>query len=295
MTAVAAHGVNTWELARAAAERVEAEQLRCCVRRRVDVTGLAKELDILVRTRADLGPRARWQRYQVACDDRVPRLWDPATIAVDVIDVRAGLRESARRFAIAHEIGHVLLHRAPPNVELADHAHERIANAFAAELLIPRAFREEIAEDFRGAAHPTELLRLSDSLGISPRTILRFARAHNWMQGLDRLWLDVRSLLNHHTQRDRRPRIFDTVLDRERWFLPRNRSVAGVVGSDEWLDATGRRISSTEAHIDIAERCDSGRVRFIRRRIPAHLAAVRLRRATSGEGMEILASADLSA
>lgn len=293
MTTAAEQPVRVWSLAREAVARVEAEQERHCIRRRVDVASLAKELAIRVQTKADLVPRARWRRYRLADRSAALRLWDPDAMLIDVIDVRADLRESARRFALAHEIGHVVLHRGPNQVELSPAEHERFANAFATELLIPRAFRAEIASDFRRSAHPTELLRLTDALGVSPRTMLRFARAHNWLEGLDHLWLDVRSLPNHYTKRDRRPRIFDAILDRDRWFVPRNRSVAGVLGSDDWLDATGRGVTATAARMDIAERNHGGRVRFVRRSIPADVAAVRLRRATSGIGMEILASVSL--
>jgi hypothetical protein len=55
--------------------------------------------------------------------------------------------ENRRRFTVAHEIGHVMLHGAPNNLAVSARggggrfkAREREADGFAAELLIPRAF-----------------------------------------------------------------------------------------------------------------------------------------------------------
>ena len=81
------------------------------------------------------------------CDGRMVRLDDQALITVrDSIT-----RQGQRRFVIAHELGHVLLH---PNVRQMDEvdrgqarnfdyyqaAEELEANYFAAELLMPRRF-----------------------------------------------------------------------------------------------------------------------------------------------------------
>jgi hypothetical protein len=292
--------VDEWDVesvqehARSATRAVEEALPDRCRQRRVDVVGLAHDLEIVVRSREVLSARAQWYRLRTA-EPEVPTLWDEPPREIDVIEVRCDLRDSTRRFAIAHEIAHVILHRRAGKqahrVSLA--WEERFANAFAAELLIPRSHRAEIVAEFRSAEEPLALLRLADSLGVSPRTLLRFAATDGWLVGIDRVWLDVRSLLNRHTKRDKRLRVFDAVLDRQKWFIPRNRSVAGVLGSDDWLVSAGRRTRRTEARVDISRRAQNPPHRFVHCSVPARLVGLRLGRPSIANGMEFLACAEL--
>ena len=283
------------EGAASAARGVEEASPMLCRRWRVDVTRLASDLDIVIRSRDDLRARARWHRV-TGRPSVEPRLWgDEEATYVDIIEVQSSLPEATRRFAIAHEIGHVVLYRrlgARAN-ELPTTQQERFANSFAAELLVPRAHRTQIMEDFRAAADPVALLRIASSLAVSPRTLLRFAATHDWLRALDRVWLDVRSLPNRHTNRDQRLRVFDAVLDRERWFVPGNRSVAGILGSDEWLAHAGGRTRRFQAHMDISRRTTEPPSRFVHHSVPVQLSALRLRQTSASHGMQFLACADL--
>jgi hypothetical protein len=257
------------------------------------VSQLARELGIAVRTQHGLDAPARWHNVRPV-PSATPRLWNDGPSTLDVIYVRAGLRDSARRFAIAHEIGHVVLHRRTGgrSTRLGVAFQERFANTFAAELLVPRTLRAEIREQFRSADEPALLLRVADRLGVSPRTLLRRAHLDEWLTDLDRAWLDIRVRPNFYTGRDRRARVFDAVLDRHRWFLPRNRSVAGLLGSDDWLSAGGRRLTMA-GHIDISRWVDSDPPRSVHDDVPARVNALRLRRPASSPAMEILACLEM--
>ncbi|HEX8085644.1 MAG TPA: ImmA/IrrE family metallo-endopeptidase [Solirubrobacteraceae bacterium] len=284
-----------WDLARRAARDVAREVPEACRTRRVQVGAVARALEVKVHTRDDLpAQRARWYRHRLREPGAALQLWDDSP-AVDVVEVRSDLRTSARRFAVAHELGHVVLHRRFDSAErqLEQEDQERFASAFAAELLIPFAFRHEIRDQFRAAADPVALLRLSDELGVSPQTVLRFAGRENWLGGLDRVWLDVRCRPNRYTQRNKRLRVFDAVLDKARWFLPRNRSVAGVMGSDEPLLDLYSGLKEADIRLDISRRSTEPPVRFVRESVRARLATVRLSRGEGGSGMELLAAVHL--
>ena len=81
-----------------------------------------------------------------------------------IVGVNAGHHENRQRFTIAHEIGHFLLHntshevhvdkrfvlhRRDQNSSQGTDPHEREANFFAAELLMPESMvRADLAKDF---------------------------------------------------------------------------------------------------------------------------------------------------
>lgn len=65
------------------------------------------------------------------------------------------------RFSVAHELGHLLLH---PDPAPGNSRHEREANAFAAEFLIPTA---EIRDRLPAPADITALKDLADTYGVS--------------------------------------------------------------------------------------------------------------------------------
>ena len=271
--------------------RLERDAPELCRRRRVAIVRIAERLEIAVHTQADLDAPARWHQVR-QMSSRAPRLWEERSTVADIVYVRAGLRDSARRFAIAHEIGHVLLHRRSRGRAISVAHQERFANTFAAELLIPRVRRAEVRELFRAANDPALLLSISDALGVSPRTLLRRAHVDDWLEGLDRIWLDIRVRPNHYTGRDRRARVFDAVLDRRNWFLPRNRSITGLLGRDDWLATTGRRMAMS-GHIDISRWVHEDLPRSVHDDVPANVTALRLRRPASSPAMEVLACVEL--
>lgn len=283
--------------ARKVAVELEHEHPEHCACWRVQVGALAESLGVVVRTNNAMRSRAHWQRRRVDPAGQDPTLWAKESRHVDEIDVRGDLRESTRRFALAHEIGHVVMYRRMGTIahRLSGERHERFANAFAAELLLSRSHREELTERFRQAADPVALLRLADSVGVSPQTLLRFARRENWLSGLDKGWVDIRVLANRHTGRDTRPRIYDAVFDRERWFLPANRSVTGAFGSDEWLIAADVEVARREGILMLSSRREHALPRFVRALVQVRVAVVRMYRTRGPHGMQFLAHVGLLA
>ena len=82
-----------------------------------------------------------------------------------------GVTEGRKRFTIAHEFGHYLIHRTSEHAEI-----ERQANQFAATLLMPLdQFRQAI--DACRQPDWTELASLSDRYGVS-----LLACCHRWME-----------------------------------------------------------------------------------------------------------------
>lgn len=277
-----------------AAVQLQKEAPDHCQRRRVAVSRLATELGIEVHTRHGLDVPARWHRSRTQ-PLIAPQLWDERPASRDIIYVRPGLRDSARRFAIAHEIGHVVLNRTLGGcgTDLPIPDQEHFANIFAAELLLPMDSLDEIRDQFRQSSDPAALLRVADSLGVSPQVLLRRAHTDNWLSGLSRIWVDIRSVPNRHTGRDRRPRIYKVVVDRASWFLPCNRSVTGAFGGDEWLSRAGRSLRTTGS-LQISQRATSDGPRFHRSTVQVEVEALRLRRPGLTPGMEVLAHVDLA-
>jgi hypothetical protein len=266
-----------------------------CERWRVEVSGLAEDLGVKIDTRRGMTGRARWQRVRRVDPLREASLWSEGPREIDVIQLRPELRESTRRFALAHELGHVIMHRRHRRLAslLSPSEHEQFANAFANELLLPRSHRAELIKRFCGVTEPVEMLRLSDSLGVSPQTLLRSARRENWLEGLDHGWIDIRVLPNRHTGKDRRPRVYYSTFDRSRWFLPSNRSVAGAFGGDEWLVSAELEVAHAERTLRISSCREHVVPRFVQTLLRTHLAALRLYRTRAPYGMEFLARARL--
>jgi len=89
-----------------------------------------------------------------------------------VLGVNSAHGQTRQRFTIAHEIGHLVLHEGKPvfvdsfggRINLRDgtsDSQEVEANAFAAELLMPKAFVQEAVNDViirGGGASPSQLV-----------------------------------------------------------------------------------------------------------------------------------------
>lgn len=279
-------------LARSAARRIVAHS-PTYGGAKVEVDRLACELGVEVTAQERLYSPARWHQSVHRPEEGALRLWDPPESTIDRVEVRAGLRDATRRFALAHELGHVVLHREHTALarSFGEHDAEHFANAFAAELLVPPPLRCKLRSRFRSATDPVELLRLGDFAGVPPRTLLRFARSEQWLRGTDVVWLDVRRLLNRFTGRDRCLRIYDAVFDRSSWFLPTNRSIAGVFGSDRRLSELRSGVIEMEARIELNRRSNGPGPRFRRTSHIVLLKALRLHRARDGHGLEIVALA----
>jgi len=132
----------------------------------VDVAELAGSLCRLrVRRAADLCAIAGVEPGAHLSGVLLPATWE--------IWVRRDESETRRRFTIAHEIGHHLLHSdgatvlcRPVDVDQADEAaraKERQANRFAAELLMPEPLVRERAEH-----DGPDTAALADAFDVSP-------------------------------------------------------------------------------------------------------------------------------
>lgn len=97
-----------------------------------------------------------------------------------VIVVKKSRSEAQQTFTLMHELGHLILHRASSIDDDADmHSHvghERDANAFAGQLLVPDAWLAQIRDDERPAAvelFDTWLAPYRQRWGVSGEVILR--------------------------------------------------------------------------------------------------------------------------
>lgn len=97
-----------------------------------------------------------------------------------VIVVKKSRAEAQQTFTLMHELGHLILHRASSIDDDADmHSrvgHEREANAFAGQLLVPDAFLAQIRDGEQPAAvehFDTWLAQYRQRWGVSGEVILR--------------------------------------------------------------------------------------------------------------------------
>jgi hypothetical protein len=268
--------------ARNAAREVAA---RCPRRigRRVDLRGLAADLniDVLDREMPDAG------RWSGPAPPSQTQLFGEE--AREAIYLRKEVEGDRRRFAFAHELGHAILNRSRgAGAAAAVRYQEDYAQAFASELLMA-GVGEGVKAEFRAATLPTQALALAGSIGAPMRVVMRRARREKWLKETGLIWLDILTRPNEHTGFDRRPRVDQVVLDSSRWFLPKNRSVRGVLGDDQWL-VSGFMQSSCRGQIAIS-RLDGEPPRFSSTSVSVEVDAIRLRPPGVGVGMEILAIA----
>ena len=104
----------------------------------------------------------------------------------NIIGLNSSHAPTRQRFTLAHELGHILLHKNEAGgLHVDEHdirfrfrdqrsaagsdSHEREANAFAAELLMPKAFlqREEILQDGLSISSETAVRTLAKQYGVS--------------------------------------------------------------------------------------------------------------------------------
>ncbi len=97
-----------------------------------------------------------------------------------VIVVRKMRTEARQTFTLAHELGHLLLHRASAIDDASDllsqHGIEHEANAFAGHFLVPHEFLQQILDDARpdsAASFDAWLQPQCQAWGISAEVILR--------------------------------------------------------------------------------------------------------------------------
>jgi hypothetical protein len=213
-----------------------------CRARQPDIAALIAALGIQVEIQADLKDRARWVRFEPTGGAAQP-LWtsadDPdAWEDLGKILLRPDASAVARRFLLAHELGHAMMFRdcrsATWSTEI--NVREIYANEFAREVLIPPDIRPRLRADFRSFTEPQEVIDLARYMGVPIGQLLAFAAYHppGWLGGSDQIWIDVRHMRNTATKRMPRLRVNASWLDVRRWFIPRNRSVENVVVGVSW-------------------------------------------------------------
>jgi hypothetical protein len=95
------------------------------------------------------------------------------TMSSDCVAVSTRLSEAERRYALAHELAHVLARRAPGQRDVGGWREERFADTFARELLMPKADVRQAA----GADGRVPSAVLADRYGVDEGTVLLQAAA----------------------------------------------------------------------------------------------------------------------
>ncbi len=263
---------------------------------RVPVKTIAKRLGVEVQEDAELPVRARWQVRGLGDRPDQATLWPGGERReVHRIYLHPGQSESSQRFAIAHELGHVVLHQRYPDLrkQIPDAEQERFANSFARELLVPASNRAQISAHFERADSPVTLLELADRLGVSVVTLLIVASEQDWFADLDRIWLDFRYGRNTRTGRDPRLRLRRAYLDGGRFYIPENRTEEGLFGEGGWLAGLGSGESRRAARLSLSRLCMGSSRRYNPQVVAAELRGVRLFASRWEEGDRILVGAFL--
>ncbi len=251
----------------------------------VSVVDLAHALGVKVEKRLELRQRARLEILPEG-------LAESPTIAV-----QAGLDHNVSRFAVAHEIGHVvLLNKYPAAREWATERREEFANIFAIEVLASPEIRREMASTFRNLSEPAGLLRLAARMGFSIHGLLSLAtRDRSWISALNKIWLRVKYVENNYTHRDPKLRIVTAHYDCDRYFVACNQSLARFAGDDSWLASLPPgSVARHDTKIAVALRRPAPALpKFLSRRLPATLSALRLRPGNQDSAAYLIILADL--
>jgi Zn-dependent peptidase ImmA (M78 family) len=193
----------------------------------VSARDVAKALGLRIMKRPTLRQRAQ---LEVPFD---------RSLAATIV-VRDDVPVHELRFVVAHEIGHAVLLQARPNAaeEWAVWRREQFANVFATEILTPPMVRLKYTELFRALPSAIDLVHMASHLGLSPHAFLTVAsKERAWLEGLEKIWLRVKYSINTVTRREPRFRVASAHYDREKFFVPINRSIRTFAGDDQWLTA----------------------------------------------------------
>lgn len=242
-----------------AAALVQRSYPSCFETPRTDVVELAKLMGLSLANDPGLLGRAyvehepRGPRPQA-----LPGIWGPTVREMGDISLKPGMNEMTKRFAIAHEIGHVELEGYPEIArDLEPRDKERFANVFAAEILISLDHRLDTRRRFTEATTVEDLMELAGRLGVSPWTLLIFADEHGWFDGSDVVWLEVRLTADPDTNQDTRLRVYRRFLDQARYRLQEGATVADVFGDDSWLvEEAAAATSRNDLELSLGERPD---------------------------------------
>lgn len=201
---------------------------------RVPISDVAAALGAKVEERANLRQRAQLEIISNGIDAR------------HLIVVRSGLDPNVRRFALAHEIGHIILSKKRREFggNWDSQKEERFANSFASELLLSSAGRARVEAEFPSLSDPHELLRLASIIGFSLHSLLNIATEKRLLKNSRSVWLRVKYVENSVTHTEPKLRIVSAHYDRDSFFIPANQSLARFSGSDAWLSSIPIAVAS---------------------------------------------------
>jgi hypothetical protein len=284
-------GSQARALGRAAARRMARSRPERFRPEGVDLSALARDLRVEIEKGSDAGAKASWRLR--SGPEREPQLWEPPDDIVRLPDRQK--RRTTSRFFLAHELGHVMFRREVQNPEAWEIADEEsYATAFASELLLGGVAGQSTKRGLREAADPASFLNLTNRIGVPPVVLLKRAVDEKWQVGPNVIWFDIRTVVNQITKRDRQLRVYRHLRDRSSWYMPRNRSVRGLFGSDEWLHS-GMKKTAFTGTIDLSRPVGQP-TRLVHEAVPVEVQAIRLRPAAAsgpGIGLEVLARAAL--
>lgn len=252
----------------------------------VPITHVASAMGVRIEKRTQLRQRAQLEVFGTDIS------------GTNTIVLKPDLNPSVSRFAVAHEIGHViLLSKHPTEARQWDTAtREEFANAFATELLAPSNLREQLKPAFREVNDPLALVRLASRVGLSPHALLSIAnKESSWLQGLNRIWLRVKHSNNAVTRAEPKLRIVSATFDRSHFYVPTNQSLARFAGDDQWLASLpyGTTVRHSSKITLSTKRQPGVTPKFQLQEMLATLSAVRLRPSATETGAYFIILAEL--
>ncbi len=186
-----------------------------------------------------------------------------------------------RRIAMAHEIGHFAFERLESRPKWEPKAIEHFADIFAEEILVPATYASCSIRKYLQQADPTELIRASRRIyGVSVFMLLNVVkRRPAIMEQCNSVWLLARYQANRVTGLDPRLRIIQAVFDRNRVYVPTNKSVAALLGDLSWLASCsfGRTVMREGASIEVWAKTGHEKPKYKQVRVSATLRVTKLR------------------
>jgi hypothetical protein len=152
--------------------------------------------------------------------------------------VRDGLSEVNRRFVILHEVGHAVLLRDYPDLadQMSKAQHEEFAFHFAASLFLTETELNEVLTHFCKLDSPLLVLEKAKASGFPLAVFLQIPRLRpGCLENSNNVWLRCKYAVNKFTGADAKLRIISAQYDWDRWYLPSNKGLEGVLEDTTWL------------------------------------------------------------
>jgi hypothetical protein len=137
-----------------------------------------------------------------------------------------------KRLAFAHEIGHLFIYRFYRELfsKMSIQWHERFAQVFAKQLLVPIKWRKENATTFRNISQASDVLDLVRQVRIYiPWFISVMKEEDGWINGFDKIVMYGSLKANKYSLRDRKVRIVECLFDTSQFFIPTNKGINDLI------------------------------------------------------------------